>query len=103
MSGTPDEEVPMVEDKQDNVQKKSAPKHAWPIWWDGIDHPDVPFPRTKRVHGEYPTPDDILRMAEEALRIKELLATKCGREKAPEGLRERLSLEIRQTRIIREL
>lgn len=34
-------------------------------------------------------------------RIKELIGTKCGGEKAPEGLRERLRLEIRQTTIIR--
>jgi anti-sigma factor (TIGR02949 family) len=34
-------------------------------------------------------------------RIKELIATKCSGEKAPEGLRERLRLEIRHTTIIR--
>ena len=68
MSGTPYEEVPIGEDKQDNVEKKSAPEHAWPTWWDGIDHPDVPFPKTKRVHGEDPGPEEILRRAEEALR-----------------------------------
>ena len=34
-------------------------------------------------------------------RIKGLLATKCQSEKAPEGLRERLRLEIRRTTIIR--
>jgi hypothetical protein len=68
VSGTPYEEVPIGEDKQRNVEKKAAPEHAWPIWWDGIDHPDVPFPKTKRVHGEYPGPEEILRRAEEALR-----------------------------------
>ena len=35
-------------------------------------------------------------------RIKALIATKCRGEKAPEGLRERLRLEIRRTTIIRE-
>lgn len=34
-------------------------------------------------------------------RIKGLLATKCQSEKAPEGLKERLRLEIRRTTIIR--
>ena len=34
-------------------------------------------------------------------RIKVLIATKCQGEKAPEGLRERLRLEIRRTSIIR--
>jgi anti-sigma factor (TIGR02949 family) len=34
-------------------------------------------------------------------RIKALIATKCRGEKAPEGLRERLQLEIRRTTIIR--
>jgi anti-sigma factor (TIGR02949 family) len=34
-------------------------------------------------------------------RIKALVATKCQGEKAPEGLRERLQLEIRRTTIIR--
>ncbi|GAB3003339.1 mycothiol system anti-sigma-R factor [Mycobacterium bourgelatii] len=34
-------------------------------------------------------------------RIKTLIATKCQGEKAPEGLRERLRLEIRRTTIIR--
>ena len=34
-------------------------------------------------------------------RIKALIANKCQGEKAPEGLRERLRLEIRRTTIIR--
>src|SRR6201993_5554835 len=34
-------------------------------------------------------------------RIKALIATKCRGEKAPEGLRERLRLQIRGTTIIR--
>ncbi|AKN17915.1 anti-sigma factor [Mycobacterium haemophilum DSM 44634] len=34
-------------------------------------------------------------------RIKALIAMKCKGEKAPEGLRERLKLEIRKTTIIR--
>ena len=34
-------------------------------------------------------------------RIKALIATKCRGEKAPEGLRERLRLEITRTTIIR--
>ncbi len=34
-------------------------------------------------------------------RIKVLIATKCKGEKAPEGLRERLRLEISRTTIIR--
>ncbi len=34
-------------------------------------------------------------------RIKELIATKCKGEKAPEGLRQRLRLEITRTTIIR--
>ena len=34
-------------------------------------------------------------------RIKALIATKCKGEKAPEGLRERLRLEIRRTTITR--
>ncbi|OBI83478.1 mycothiol system anti-sigma-R factor [Mycobacterium asiaticum] len=33
-------------------------------------------------------------------RIKELIATKCSGEKAPERLRERLRLEIRRTTIV---
>lgn len=36
-------------------------------------------------------------------RIKALIATKCKGEKAPEGLKERLRLEIRRTTIIRGL
>ena len=36
-------------------------------------------------------------------RIKTLIATKCSGEKAPEGLRERLRLEIQRTTIIRGL
>jgi anti-sigma factor (TIGR02949 family) len=36
-------------------------------------------------------------------RIKELVATKCRGEKAPERLRERLWVEIRRTTIIRDL
>ena len=36
-------------------------------------------------------------------RIKALIATKCRGEKAPEGLKERLRLEIRRTTIIRGL
>ena len=36
-------------------------------------------------------------------RIKALIAVKCTGEKAPEGLRERLRLEIRRTTIIRGL
>jgi hypothetical protein len=50
-------------DKVSNVEKKAAPKHQWPTWWDGIDHPDVPFPKTKRLLGEDPGPDEILRRA----------------------------------------
>lgn len=34
-------------------------------------------------------------------RLKVLIATKCTGEKAPEGLKERLRLEIRRTTIIR--
>ncbi|OBK11852.1 mycothiol system anti-sigma-R factor [Mycobacterium asiaticum] len=34
-------------------------------------------------------------------RIKELIATKCSGEKAPERLRDRLRLEIRRTTIVR--
>ncbi|MBW0017662.1 MAG: mycothiol system anti-sigma-R factor [Mycobacterium sp.] len=34
-------------------------------------------------------------------RIKALIANKCSGEKAPQGLRERLRLEIRRTTIIR--
>jgi len=34
-------------------------------------------------------------------RIKAVIATKCGGEKAPQGLRERLRLEIQRTTIIR--
>ncbi|MCA2245738.1 MULTISPECIES: mycothiol system anti-sigma-R factor [Mycobacterium] len=34
-------------------------------------------------------------------RIKALIATKCKGERAPEGLRERLRLEIRRTTIMR--
>jgi anti-sigma factor (TIGR02949 family) len=34
-------------------------------------------------------------------RLKVLIATKCKGEKAPEGLKERLRLEIRRTTIIR--
>lgn len=34
-------------------------------------------------------------------RIKSLIATKCSGEKAPEGLRQRLRLEISRTTIIR--
>jgi anti-sigma factor (TIGR02949 family) len=34
-------------------------------------------------------------------RLKALIATKCTGEKAPEGLKERLRLEIRRTTIIR--
>jgi anti-sigma factor (TIGR02949 family) len=34
-------------------------------------------------------------------RIKELIASKCRGEKAPEGFRERLRLEINRTTIIR--
>ena len=36
-------------------------------------------------------------------RIKALIATKCKGERAPEGLRERLRLEIRRTTIIRSV
>ena len=36
-------------------------------------------------------------------RIKALVATKCGGEKAPEGLRERLRLEIQRTTITRSV
>ncbi len=36
-------------------------------------------------------------------RIKALIATKCTGEKAPEGLKERLWVEIRRTTIIRGL
>jgi anti-sigma factor (TIGR02949 family) len=36
-------------------------------------------------------------------RIKALIATKCQGERAPEGLKERLRLEIRRTTIIRGL
>lgn len=34
-------------------------------------------------------------------RIKELISIKCSGERAPDGLRERLRLEIRRTTIIR--
>jgi mycothiol system anti-sigma-R factor len=34
--------------------------------------------------------------------FKALIATKCSGERAPEGLRERLRLEIRRTTIIRD-
>ncbi|RWA19404.1 anti-sigma factor [Mycolicibacterium elephantis DSM 44368] len=34
-------------------------------------------------------------------RVKRLIATKCGGEKAPESLRERLRIEISRTTIIR--
>ena len=34
-------------------------------------------------------------------RVKKLIATKCSGEKAPEGLRERLRIEISRTTIIR--
>lgn len=34
--------------------------------------------------------------------FKALIATKCSGDRAPEGLRERLRLEIRRTTIIRE-
>ena len=35
--------------------------------------------------------------------FKALIATKCSGDKAPEGLRERLRLEIRRTTIIRDV
>jgi hypothetical protein len=34
-------------------------------------------------------------------RVKRLIAAKCGGEKAPHGLRERLRIEISRTTIIR--
>jgi hypothetical protein len=52
-------------DREAIIKKQATYKHAWPVWWDGIDHPDVPFPKTKRVRGEYPTAEDILRLAGE--------------------------------------
>jgi mycothiol system anti-sigma-R factor len=35
--------------------------------------------------------------------FKALIATKCSGDKAPEGLRERLRLEIRRTTIVRDV
>ena len=52
-------------DTHSDVEEKAAPKHRWPAWWDltGTDHPDVPFPKFGIVHGDYPSPDEILRRA----------------------------------------
>lgn len=48
----------------DPTEKKTdAPKHLWPTWWDGIDHPDVPFPKFRTLLGENPGPEEILRRA----------------------------------------
>jgi hypothetical protein len=56
-------------DKQNNVEKEGGVKHQWPTWWDGIDHPDVPFPKIRRVHGDDPGPEEILRQAIEQAKI----------------------------------
>jgi len=40
-------------------------KHLWPRWWDNKPHPDVPFPKHRRVLGEHPEPEEILRRAQE--------------------------------------
>lgn len=38
-------------------------KHHWPSWWDGLDRPDVPFPKSRMLLGEHPSPQDILHAA----------------------------------------
>ena len=68
--------------------------------WEFIDGECDPEDREKlRKHLEECPPCFRLYGLEE--RIKALIATKCRGEKAPEGLRERLRLEISRTTIIR--
>jgi anti-sigma factor (TIGR02949 family) len=68
--------------------------------WEFIDGECDPENREKlRKHLEECPPCEQLHGLEE--RIKALIATKCRGEKAPEGLRERLRIEISRTTIIR--
>jgi mycothiol system anti-sigma-R factor len=68
--------------------------------WTLLDGECTPETREKlRKHLEECPP--CLRLYGLEERIKTLIATKCRGEKAPEGLRERLRLEISRTTIIR--
>jgi mycothiol system anti-sigma-R factor len=68
--------------------------------WTLLDGECTPETRQKlRKHLEECPP--CLRLYGLEERIKALIATKCRGEKAPQGLRERLRLEISRTTIIR--
>jgi mycothiol system anti-sigma-R factor len=68
--------------------------------WTLLDGECTPETRQKlRKHLEECPP--CLRLYGLEERIKALIATKCRGEKAPEGLRERLRLEISRTTIFR--
>lgn len=53
----------------DGAERPAKKKHRylWPKWWaeQGIDHPDVPFPKFRLFLGEDPGPEEILRRAYE--------------------------------------
>ncbi len=68
--------------------------------WTLLDGECTPETRDKLRHHLEACPGCLRHYGVEE-RIKQLIAAKCGGEKAPEGLRQRLLLEIRRTTIIR--
>jgi mycothiol system anti-sigma-R factor len=68
--------------------------------WTLLDGECTPETRDKLRHHLEACPGCLRHYGVEE-RIKKLIARKCGGEKAPEWLRQRLLLEIRRTTIIR--
>ena len=68
--------------------------------WTLLDGECTPETRDKLRHHLEACPGCLRHYGVEE-KIKRLIATKCGGEKAPEGLRQRLMLEISRTTIIK--
>jgi mycothiol system anti-sigma-R factor len=68
--------------------------------WTLLDGECTPETRDKLKHHLEECPTCLRHYGVEE-RVKRLIATKCSGEKAPEGLRERLRIQISRTTIIR--
>ena len=68
--------------------------------WTLLDGECTPESRDKLKHHLQECPACLRHYGVEE-RVKKLIASKCGGEKAPEGLRQRLRIEFSRTTIIR--
>ena len=85
-----------IDPEHDDADCAAVMAEVWPL----LDGECTPETRDKLRHHLEACPECLRQYGVEE-KIKRLIAAKCGGEKAPEGLRQRLLLEISRTTIIK--